>query len=65
MGLALAEVKKKGWEILIKEMGYADATKFILLYESGKGDYTKDRKKFFKNLTIDKIFKEIKDGIYK
>ena len=64
MGLALAEVKKKGWEILIKEMGYADATKFILLYEPGKGDYTKERKELFKNLTIDKIFKEIKEGIY-
>jgi len=62
MGLALAEIKTKGWEALVKELGYAGATKFILLYEPGEGDYTKDRKKLFEDFTIEKILKELKEA---
>jgi len=42
------------------KLGYAGATKFILLYEPGEGDYTKNRKKLFEDLTIEKILKELK-----
>ena len=62
MGTTLAEIKTKGWMALVKELGYSGATKFILLYEIGEGDYTKERKKIFKDITIDDIDKEIKQG---
>jgi hypothetical protein len=62
MGTTLAEIKTKGWNALVKELGYSGATKFILLYETGEGDYTKERKKIFKDITIDDIDKEIKQG---
>lgn len=62
MGLALAEIKTKGWMALVRELGYSGATKFILLYEPGKGDYTKERKKLFKGITIEEIVGEIKSG---
>ena len=62
MGVALAEIKRKGWNALVKELGYAGATKFILLYEPGEGDYTKERKELFKDITIEEILKEIKEG---
>ena len=60
MGLALAEIKTKGWMSLVKELGHSGATKFILLYEPGKGDYTKERKELFKDITVEKIVSEIK-----
>ncbi len=60
MGATLPEIKTKGWLALVKELGYAGATKFILLYETGQGDYTKERKGLFKDITIDEIIKEIK-----
>jgi hypothetical protein len=62
MGVALAEIKTKGWNALVKELGYSGATKFILLYEPGEGDYTKERKKLFKDIRIEEILKEIKEG---
>jgi hypothetical protein len=62
MGVALAEIKTKGWNALVKELGYAGATKFILLYEPGKGNYSEERKKLFKDLRIEEILKEIKEG---
>lgn len=65
MGMTLAEIKNKGWEALIKELGYAGATKFILLYESGRGNYTQQRKELFKDITIEKIYKEVKKKKFK
>jgi hypothetical protein len=62
MGVALAEIKTKGWNALVKELGYSGATKFILLYEPGEGDYTKERKKLFKDIKVEEILKEIKEG---
>jgi len=59
MGLALPEIKQKGWDALVKELGYAGATKFMLLYEPGRGDYTKERKDIFKETTIEKVREDI------
>ena len=60
MGITIPEIKVKGWEALVKELGYAGATKFILLYEPGEGDYTEKRKELLHDLTIDEIIREIK-----
>jgi len=60
MGITIPEIKVKGWEALVKELGYAGATKFILLYESGEGDYTEKRKELLHDLTIDEIIREIR-----
>ncbi len=60
--MALAEIKTKGWNALVKELGYAGATKFIQLYEPGEGNYTEERKKLFKDVGIEDILKEIKEG---
>ena len=49
------EIKNKGFNILIKEMGLTDAEKFISLVISDTGDYTKLRK----NLFSDKSIKEM------
>lgn len=59
MGLALPEIREKGWQALVSALGYSGATKFILLSEKGKGDYTKERKAIFKGATIESILQEI------
>ncbi len=60
MGIALAEIRTKGWNALVKELGHSGATKFILMYEKGAGDYTKERKKLLKGVTIEKIVEDMK-----
>ncbi len=62
MGTTFAEIKTIGWRALVKELGYSGATKFILLYEKGEGDYTKERKELFKDITIEDIVREIKES---
>ena len=59
MGLSMAEVRSKGWRALINELGYSGATKFILLYETGKGDYVEERKELFKEACVKDIVSEI------
>ena len=51
MGPSLPYIRQRGWQALVKELGYAGATKFILLYEPGRGDYVRDREEFLKGIT--------------
>jgi hypothetical protein len=59
--LSLFEISKRGWRALVKELGYADAIRFLLLYGKGEGDYLKIKKKIFGKKKAREIFKEIKD----
>jgi hypothetical protein len=38
---------------VIQELGYAGAARFLLRFESGSGDYTKDRHQGLEKLTMD------------
>ena len=39
-----AELRERGFRALVKELGYADAIRFFWQYESGRGDYTEERR---------------------
>ncbi|MEO6695494.1 MAG: hypothetical protein ABIY50_11110 [Ignavibacteria bacterium] len=49
------EIKIKGYNILLKEMGQNDAEKFISLIISKPGDYTLWREDLFKNKSVKEI----------
>jgi hypothetical protein len=53
-------VARLGFETLVEKLGPADALRFILQYESGKGDYTKERKKLFRRKSVAATVKEIR-----
>jgi hypothetical protein len=38
-----AELRRRAFEILVRELGYIDAVRFFHQYETGEGDYTKER----------------------
>lgn len=52
-------LRDAGWNALVKSMGLINATRFILQYESGYGDYTKIKKDLFKGKRVSDICKEI------
>jgi hypothetical protein len=58
MSLALPEIRKKGWKALVEALGHAGATQFMLVYEKGKGNYTRERKQIFKGVTIESIIQQ-------
>ena len=57
------EIRTLGFEALLRELGPATgAIRFIQQYESGHGDYTRDRKKTLPKKTVREIGAEIIKG---
>ncbi|MBE9234524.1 hypothetical protein IQ227_00365 [Anabaena aphanizomenioides LEGE 00250] len=48
-----SEISRRGYQALIQELGYGGAARFLLRFESGFGDYTKDRHQWLDQLTMD------------
>ena len=56
----IEELKIDGWKALIDSLGLAEATRFLLQYQKGTGNYTVERKKLLKNVTINDIVEPYK-----
>ena len=46
------ELQHRGMDILVRELGYEEAMRFMLQFSRGKGDYTKERRKMLAGLTL-------------
>lgn len=57
----LNDLRKAGIEVLKRELGVTDMIRFLQIFEKGEGDYTKERKEWLKELSIEEIVKEIKE----
>ena len=53
------EIVKRGWDILVENLGITDATRFIVSFERGKGDSVQEIKKFWEDKRIEDIHAEI------
>jgi len=54
----LRQIQQEGLEVLVEKLGPDDAIRFLQIYETGSGDWTKDRKKILEK-DPDKIIKSI------
>ena len=57
--LTLYEIRTIGFDALIRELGPAGAIRFIQQYESGHGDYTRNRKKLLPKRSVREIARQI------
>ena len=57
--LTLYEIRTIGFDALIRELGPAGAIRFIQQYESGQGDYTRNRKKLLPKKSVRELGKQI------
>ena len=57
--LSLYQIRTVGFEALIKELGPAGAVRFIQQYETGRGNYTRDRRKLLPKKNVKEIGKQI------
>jgi hypothetical protein len=53
------EIVKKGWNVLVENLGIADATRFIVSFERGIGDSVQEIKKFWGEKKIEDIHAQI------
>lgn len=57
--LTLNEIRMIGFEVLVRELGPVGAIRFIQQYEAGRGNYTRDRRKFLPKKSVREIGKQI------
>jgi hypothetical protein len=58
--ISLNQIRKVGLEALTKTLGPVGMVRFLQQFERGTGDYTKNRKKWLKGISLQSILKEIK-----
>lgn len=56
----LSAINEQAIRLLVRELGAADAARFISQFTMGYGDYTKERKQLFRDLTIEEVVQEIR-----
>jgi len=59
------EIKKKGLNVLFKELGEADAIRFLSQISYEKRDYLKLQEKLFKGMTVEDIYKKAQEYFLK
>ena len=51
---------REGWKTLVRKMGAAKATRFLVAFERGEGDSVKEIKRFWRGKSIDEIYRTVK-----
>jgi hypothetical protein len=59
-----AVIRKAGLEAVAKKLGPVGMVRFLQQFETGLGDYTKERGQWLKDMDIHEIVKEIKKKRY-
>jgi hypothetical protein len=59
--LGPSQLRKAGLEALSKALGPIGMVRFLHLFETGVGDYTKERKKWLSGVSVQDITKEVKE----
>lgn len=57
--MTFSEIRIRGFEALLRELGPAGTIRFIQQYETGRGDYTRDRRKWLPKKSVREIGKQI------
>lgn len=58
--MGIDQIRKDGIDALIKKLGPDGMIRFLQQFDSGRGDYTRDRHAVLDGYSIDEIVSEIK-----
>ena len=56
---SLYQIRMEGWQALTERLGPAGAMRFMMQYDPGHGDYSKERHEIFATLTLDELLDEV------
>ncbi|MEA2162509.1 MAG: hypothetical protein QOK37_636 [Thermoanaerobaculia bacterium] len=59
--MSLYQIRMEGWKALTERLGPAGAMRFMMQYDPGYGDYTKERQDLFADLTIDTLLDAVNE----
>jgi len=55
------EIRMEGWKALTERLGISGAIRFLTQYAPGFGDYTRERRELFADLTLDEALRRIEE----
>jgi hypothetical protein len=58
--MSLRQIREVGLEALTKALGPVGMVRFLQQFEKGSGDYTKNRDKWLRGISLQNILEEIK-----
>ena len=53
--MSLYQIRMEGWKALTERLGPAGAMRFMMQYDPGFGDYSKERHEIFAGLTMEDL----------
>jgi hypothetical protein len=59
--MSLYKIRMEGWKALTERLGAAGAMRFMMQYDPGYGDYSKERHKIFASETIEQLIQSIEE----
>jgi hypothetical protein len=59
--MTLEEIRVVGLQAVANELGPVGLVRFLQLFETGKGDYTKERQEWVEKLTLEEISQSISE----
>lgn len=57
--MTLAEINRQAFSTLVESLGYVNAVRFYKQFDSGTGDYTRDRQQWLGDVTLAELWSEI------
>lgn len=57
--MSLYQIRMEGWKALTERLGASGAMRFMMQYDPGYGDYSKERHELFDSLTMDSLLDAI------
>jgi hypothetical protein len=54
------QIRLEGWKALTERLGPARAMRFMMQYDPGHGDYTKERQEIFADLELEDLLTSIR-----
>jgi hypothetical protein len=58
--MSLYEIRMEGWKALTERLGPAGALRFMMQYDPGHGDYSKERHELFADLRLDDLLASVR-----
>lgn len=59
--MTLAELNQQAFKTLMSKLGYINAVRFFKQFETGSGDYSKERQAWLDSVTLEDIWRDTQD----
>lgn len=60
--MTLEEIRVVGLQAIANELGPVGLVRFLQMFETGKGDYSKERHQWIDKLTVEEIYQSIQEA---